>query len=179
MAWTVRWTGGHPYLTLRTIRSLAETPPPALTVEAVDERVHALFFREGGETDSNLQFVRDMLTKKAFNREAVLQTYGRVRRGDRVPDQELDQVTSWLKLAGIVYRRDRWLRVRNAVYEQVFDERWVRDHLRLNVNWRRRLARMAAGLVLLMVLVTIPLAIYAWRQKTEAEYQARCRAART
>ena len=28
-------------------------------------------------------------------------------------------------------------------------------------------------LLVLIVLVTIPLAIYAWRQKTEAEYQAR------
>ena len=143
-----------------------------MTAEAVDERVHVLFFREGGETDTNLQFVRDMLTKKAFDREAVLRTYGRVRRGDQVPDQELDLVTSWLKLSGVVCRREGWLRVRNAIYEEVFDERWVRDHLRLNVNWRRRLARLAAGLVLLWSLVTIPLAIYAWRQKTEAEYQA-------
>ena len=41
-----------------------------------------------------------MLTKKAFNREAVLRTYGDIRRGGRVPDQELDQVASWLKLSG-------------------------------------------------------------------------------
>ena len=43
----------------------------------------------------------------------------------------------------------------------------------MNVNWRRRLARLAAVLLVLTVLVTIPLAVYAWRQKTEAEYQAR------
>lgn len=173
IGWTLRWTGGHPYLTLRAVRSLAESPPPAWTAAAVDERIRALFLDEGGETDSNLQFVRDMLTKKAFNREEVLRTYGKVRRGDRVPDQELDQVTSWLKLSGIVCRRDGLLRVRNAVYGHVFDERWARDHMRLNVNWRRRLARLAAGLLVLMVVVTIPLAIYAWRQKGEAEYQAR------
>ena len=167
--WTLRWTGGHPYLTLRTIRSLAESPPPEWTMAAVDDRVSALFFREGGEIDSNLQFVRDMLTKKAFNREAVLGTYLKVRRGDRVPDLELDQVTSWLKLSGIVKRKDALLEVRNPVYAQVFDERWAREHQRLNVNWRRRLTRVAAGLLVLMVLVTIPLAIYAWRQKTEAE----------
>ncbi len=171
VAWTMRWTGGHPYLTLRTIRSLAESPPPEWTAEAVDERINALFFREGGETDSNLQFVRDMLTKKAFDREAVLRTYGRARRGEQVPDQELDLVTSWLKLSGVVCRREGWLRVRNAIYEEVFDERWVRDHLRLNVNWRRRLSRLAAGLVLLVVLALIPIAIYAWQQKTEAEHQ--------
>ncbi len=114
-----------------------------------------------------------MLTKKAFNREAVLEAYGRVRRGERVPDQELDQVTSWLKLSGIVRRHERHLQVRNAVYAQAFDERWVRDQRRLHVNWRRRLTRMAAGLLVLLILVTIPLAMFAWRQKTAAESQAR------
>jgi hypothetical protein len=114
-----------------------------------------------------------MLTKKAFDREAVLRTYGIIRSGRRVPDRELDQVTSWLKLSGIVRRQDGVLVVRNPVYEQVFDERWARDHLRLHVDWRRRLAKVGAVLLILTVLVTIPLAIYAWRQKTEAEFQAR------
>ena len=139
----------------------------------MDDRIRALFLQEGAETDSNLQFVRDMLTRKAFDREAVLGVYHEIRRGRRVPDQELDQVASWLKLSGVVSRRDGLLRVRNAVYEAVFDERWTRDHLRLNVNWRRRLVRVATVLLVLTVLVTIPLAGYAWRQKTEAEYQAR------
>jgi hypothetical protein len=138
----------------------------------VDDRVRALFFHAGAETDSNLQFVRDMLTKKAFNREAVLKTYGRVRRGETVPDRELDQVTSWLKLSGIVVRRDGRLTVRKAIYEQVFDEPWVREHLRLNVNWRKQLARVGATLLVLTVLVTIPLAVFARRQKVEAERQA-------
>ena len=31
------------------------------------------------------QFVRDMLTKKAFNREGVLRKYRKVRRGERFP----------------------------------------------------------------------------------------------
>ena len=171
--WILRWTGGHPYLTLRVVRSLAESPPPAWTAAAVDDRVRALFLHAGADTDSNLAFVRDMLTKKAFNREAVLREYGKIRRGERVPDKELDQVTSWLKLSGIVAVRDGVLRVRNAVYEHVFDERWAREHLRLNINWRRQLARVATVLLVLTVAVTIPLALFAWRQKTEAEYQAR------
>jgi hypothetical protein len=173
IGWILRWTAGHPYLTLRAIRSLAESPPPAWTAAAVDQRIRDLFLRAGSDSDSNLQFVRDMLTKKAFNREAVLRTYRDIRRGERVPDKELDQVASWLKLSGIVCRRDGVLQVRNTIYEYVFDEQWARDHLRLNVNWRRRLTGLAAALLVLTVLVTIPLAVYAWRQKTEAEYQAR------
>jgi hypothetical protein len=173
IGWTHRWTGGHPYLTLRTLRSLAEAAPAEWTKEAVDQRVRALFLDERAETDSNLQFVRDMLTKTAFNREAVLSTYLRIRRGDQVPDKELDQVTSWLKLSGVVVRRSGLLKVRNTIYEQVFDERWAREHARLHVDWRRRLTRVAAVLLVMVVLVTIPLATYAWRQKTEAESRAR------
>ena len=139
IGWTLRWTAGHPYLT-----------------------------GAGSEQDNNLQFVRDMLTKKAFNREAVLVTYEQIRGGARVPDKELDQVASWLKLSGIVRRADGLLRVRNAIYEQVFDERWARVHRRLNVNWRRRLARAAAALLVMIVLVTIPLAIYALQQRSVA-----------
>ena len=154
---------------MRVLRSLVESPPPAWTAAAVDARVHDLFLGTSGESDTNLQFVRDMLTKKAFNREAVLATYQAIRGGARVPDKELDQVASWLKLSGIVRRQDGLLRVRNAIYEHVFDQRWARVHRRLHVNWRRRLARAAAALLVVIVLVTIPLAVYALRQKAVAD----------
>ena len=86
-----------------------------------------------------------MLTRKAFNNEAVLAAYDAIRSGAKVPDKELDQVASWLKLSGIVRRQNGLLRVRNAIYEQVFDQPWARLHRRLHVNWRRMLARAAAN----------------------------------
>jgi hypothetical protein len=131
--------------------------------------MHDLFLGTSGENDTNLQFVRDMLTKKAPNREAVLATYEAIRGGARVADRELDQTASWLKLSGVVRRHDGLLRVRNALYERVFDRRWARVHRRLNVNWRRRLARFAQASLVMIVLVTIPLAIFAMRQRAAAE----------
>ncbi len=169
IGWIIRWTGGHPYLTMRVLRSLVDSPPPAWTAEAIDARMHDLFLGTGGENDTNLQFVRDMLTKKAFNREAVLGTYEAIRGGARVPDDELNQTASWLKLSGIVGRHEGLLRVRNAIYEHVFDRKWARVHRRLHVNWRRRLARAAAALLVMIVLVTIPLAVFAVRQRAVAE----------
>ena len=173
IGWILSWTHGHPYLTLRAIRSLGDSPPPAWTASLVDERIEELFLRAGADSDSNLQFVRDMLTKQAFNREAVLRTYWNIRRGVEVPDKELDQVDNWLKLSGVVHRQNGMLRVRNPIYERVFDEGWARDHLRLHVNWRRRLTTTAAILLVLIVVLAIPLAYYAWRQKEEAQFQAR------
>ena len=167
--WILTWTGGHPYLTLRVVRSLAESQPANWTHGAVDTRINELFFGPKGEADSNLQFVRDMLTKKAFDVEAVLRMYRDIRGGTLVTDNELDQVRSWLKLSGVVGRDGGMLHVRNAVYERVFDEAWARHHLRLHVNWRRRLTHVASILLVLTALITIPLALYAWRQKGDAE----------
>jgi hypothetical protein len=167
--WITAWTGGHPYLTLRVVRSLAESPPARLSRNDIDARVSELFLGQQGEFDSNLRFVRDMLTKKAFDREAVLRTYTDIRCGKSVPDNELDQVQSWLKLSGVVRRSRGILHLRNVVYETVFDEAWARQHLRLHLNWRRRLTHAVAGLLVLTTLVTIPLAIYAWQQKANAE----------
>jgi len=169
IGWILRWTGGQPYLTMRVLRSLTESSPAEWTASAVDDRTRDLFFGPKGESDTNLQFVRDMLTRNAFDREAVLATYDRIRGGGRVADQELDQVASVLKLSGIVRRQDGLLRVRNAIYEHVFDQRWTRVHRRLHVNWRRRLTRVAAALLVVTVLATIPLAVYAFRQKAIAD----------
>jgi hypothetical protein len=171
--WILRWTGGHPYLTMRVLRSLAESPPTAWTADQVDGRLRELFLGPAGESDTNLQFVRDMLTKKAFNREAVLATYDAIRSGARVADREHDQITSWLKLSGIVRREDGLLRVRNSIYGNVFDQAWTSVHRRLNINWRRRLAQAAAALVVIALLVTIPLALYAFRQRDRANEERR------
>jgi hypothetical protein len=180
LKWILAWTGGHPYLTLRVVRSLAESLPARLSRAELDARVSELFLGQNGESDSNLQFVRDMLTRKAFDREAVLRTYLDIRSGAAVPDNEQDQVQSWLKLSGVVCRDGGMLRVRNAVYETVFDEAWAAQHLNLlRVNWRQRLTHavssllvLVSGLLALTTLITIPLAMYAWRQKANAEESA-------
>ena len=167
--WILRWTGGHPYLTLRVLRSLAESPPTAWTADAVDGRLHQLFLGPAGETDTNLQFVRDMLTNKASNREEVLKAYDAIRSGARVPDREHDQITSWLKLSGIVRREGDLLKVRNPIYEKVFDQAWTSDHLRLNINWRKRIVRALQTAAAIAVVLPAGFAVYAYQQKNRAD----------
>ena len=58
IGWILSWTHGHPYLTLRAIRSLGDSPPPAWTASLVDERIEELFLHTGADSDSNLQFVQ-------------------------------------------------------------------------------------------------------------------------
>jgi WD40 repeat protein len=165
------WTGGHPYLTLRLFRSFTDNPPRGWSDEAITQRVEELYFGRMREQDSNLQFVRDMLTKKAFDPDAVLETYRDIRRGRKVPDEDLSLVKSWLKLSGIVCPVGGLLRVRNKVYETVFSLAWVRQHLR--INWPRMLARLSQAIVLVLVMVALPLAWFAERQKSVAEQQTK------
>jgi hypothetical protein len=167
--WILRWTGGHPYLTLRVLRSLAEDPPKSWTADEVDGRLHQLFLGPAGETDTNLQFVRDMLTNKASNREEVLKAYETIRSGARVPDREHDQITSWLKLSGIVRREGDLLKVRNPIYEKVFDQGWTSDHLRLNINWRKRIVRALQTAAAIALVLPAGFAVYAYQQKNRAD----------
>ena len=58
---------------------------------------------------------------------------------DRLPvfNEEQSIVKSHLKLAGAVRREHKVLKVRKPIYREVFNYRWVSDHL--PVNWSRRL----------------------------------------
>ncbi len=167
LAWVLEWTGGHPYLTQRLCRAVAEERRENWTREDVERLTASVFFGEMSEKDNNLQFVRDMLTKRAPDPAGVLSTYREVLRGRRpVPDEEQSIVKSHLKLSGIVYRKQGTLHVRNPIYAKVFDSHWIAQHL--PVNWTKRLQRIAAALALLVLLGLIPLSIYAFSQARQA-----------
>src|SRR5262249_40653477 len=139
----------------------------------IDQLVADTFFGQHSWKDSNLSAVRDLLTKRApkgFENE-VLTTYRQIRRGRRaVPDEERSQTKSHLKLVGIVHRDDRGiLRPGNPIYQRVFDDRWVKEHLK--VNWTRRLMYAVAFLIVTLLSVSIPVSIYALNSKKEADHQ--------
>ncbi len=163
---TLDWTGGHPYLTLRVFRSLREHPLGEWSEAALGDRVSALFFAEEGPIDSNLEFVRDMLTRDAPDGQRVLRTYRDIRAGRVVPDREQDLDVAWLKLSGVVQSANGRLRVRNRIYEEAFSAAWAREHIK--INWTRVLAQVVAGLVGLVMLASIPLAVVAWVQRRRA-----------
>src|SRR5215813_11516663 len=123
----LHWTGGHPYLTQKLCQTAAADG--AHCDEArIDLAVEAeLLSPQASLNDSNLNFVRDRVTKGGRLTPAMLKLYSRIRRGDKVIDDTRSPVHSWLKLSGlIVQREDRSLRVRNLVYERVFTGEWAK-----------------------------------------------------
>lgn len=164
------WTGGHPYLTQRLFRNLAAEAHTNWTKADVDRIVASTFFSEMSERDSNLQSVRDMLTKRAPDTEAVLTVYREILLDKKpVPDEEQSLIKTHLKLSGIVRRENGMLRVRNRIYREIFNERWVKENL--PINWTKRLTRVAAILVLTLLILSVPTAIYAIYKQREAELQ--------
>lgn len=172
------WTGGHPYLTQRLCRAIAEDPD-VTAVADVDRLCRELFSSARvQERDDNLLFVRERLIRSEVDRASLLDLYARVRRTNRVLDDETSPLVAILRLSGIVRSVDGRLRVRNRNYECVFDQAWVQTQMpdaelrRQQAAFRRGLLRAAtaSGAVLAVV---AGLAFTAMHQARRADQVAR------
>jgi len=155
--WVMKWTGGHPYLTQRLCRAIAEQYREEWSEAEVDRVTAGTFYGRMSEEDNNLQFVRDMLTKRAPNKLAVMSTYKDIRLGRAsVRDEEQSPVKSHLKLSGVVKRENGRLQVRNPIYREVFDRRWIQEHW--PVSWWATIpkaVKIATGLVVILLVTSI------------------------
>lgn len=163
LQWILEWTGGHPYLTQCLCIALATEKRPVWTKAEVEALVTRTFFGKQGEKDSNLDFVRSMLTDLAPDKPAVLTAYREILSAPlRVRDEEQSPIIAHLKLAGIVRSEDYKLRVRTLIYQKIFNRRWIRENL--PVKWWQTVPRWAwagaAAIVLLMGLAAFLIKIY-------------------
>ncbi|MFL6332631.1 MAG: AAA-like domain-containing protein [Pyrinomonadaceae bacterium] len=171
LGWALAWTGGHPFLTQQLCAAIEGRGKSGWTRADVDAVVAEHFLGEDFAKNSNLLFVRDMLTKRAPDRESVLNTYDAVLRGNPpVSDEGQSVPKAHLKLSGVVCAEDGTLRVRNPIYRGVFDERWVRKHN--PPNWTKRLTRVAAALVAAVLFLMLPVGVFALYQWRQAVHQA-------
>ncbi|MDF5731290.1 MAG: AAA-like domain-containing protein [Rhizonema sp. PD38] len=130
LRWVLEWTGGHPYLTQRLCSIITEQDKDSWSSAALEEVVSSTFFGAMSQQDNNLQFVRDMLTKRVPNKDQLLSVYREINLGKHpVIDEEQSMIKSHLKLSGVVWREDNTLRVRNRIYQGVFNAEWVEKEL--------------------------------------------------
>lgn len=142
----------------------------------VDKLADRLFFcAHGQETDDNLVFVRRWLLESGADPAGVLDLYRQVRERKPVIDDETRPLVEILHLSGIVSSGQRLLRVRNRLYERVFNAPWIRDHMpdaelrRQKAAFRRGVIRttyLAGGITLAMGV----LALYAFVQTMRVNY---------
>ncbi|HTL17652.1 MAG TPA: AAA-like domain-containing protein, partial [Patescibacteria group bacterium] len=140
----LHWTGGHPYLTQRLCRALAEelsspssdpgsspaAPPLLPNSRSVDLLADKLFLsRQARDRDDNLIFVRERILRSEVDVAGLLYLYRRIHSGQFVPDDETNPLVSVLRLSGISRGVDGFLRVRNRIYWRVFDGYWIQTNM--------------------------------------------------
>src|SRR5215510_7712836 len=171
------WTGGHPYLTQRLCQAMAEEAR-ADTPAEVDRLCQELFLsHHAQERDDNLLFVRERMLRGEFDLAGLLSLYAQVRQGKRVRYDVTNPLISILRLSGAALMTGGYLRVRNRIYERVFDREWVKTNMpdaeqrRQRAAYRRGLLRATAVGTLILILLS-SLSIYAFRQRNRADQYA-------
>lgn len=158
LARVLYWTGGHPYLTQRLCRGLAESihvsneasaaanpgvPPLLPTPRDVDRLAEKMFLsRQARDRDDNLIFVRERLLRNEVDVPALLLLYRKIHIGELVTDDETNALVSILHLAGVAKGVNGFLEVRNRIYRQVFDLAWIQTNMpAAEVRRQRRAGR--------------------------------------
>ncbi len=167
------WTGGHPYLTQRLCRAIAEDES-VKTKADVDRLCKSMFLSTSArQQDDNLLFVRDRMVRGRTDVATVLDSYGNVRSGKRVIDDETSPIVNHLRLAGIVRVQDGYLKVRNRIYENVFDKEWIISNMP-DAELRRQRAAFRRGLIqaasvgAVIVIIMAALLVFAYRERNRA-----------
>jgi len=170
------WTGGHPYLTQKLCQAVAANPS-VRSLSGLDGLCAELFFSaRARERDDNLLFVRERLLRSETDTSDLLDLYSQVRRRKRVRDDESNPLPGVLRLSGITRASDGYLHLRNRIYEQVFDQEWVRAN-RPDADWQRQRAAYKRGLLQATLIATavlaviVSLTIWAFQQRQQAVKQ--------
>ncbi len=178
------WTGGHPYLTQRFCQAVA-AERGTRTIKDVDRICGEIFLGHGAEEkDDNLLFVRERLlrgAKSGAELSNLLRLYAGIRAGRRVEEDANDNLITSLRLSGITRVEMGMLRVRNRIYEHVFDREWVTAHLpdaelrRHRMAFRSGVRRtlLLSGLVMSVVLVLAWTALLQAKRATQREQEQR------
>lgn len=130
LARVLHWTNGHPYLTQRLCRTATEQG--FATASQIDALVANLFLdRQARTSDDNLSFVRKRILESGHAAEDILEMYGKVHLGKPVLDDETNALCSTLRLSGVAVAdaKTGLFRVRNRIYERVFDQSWIRESM--------------------------------------------------
>jgi WD40 repeat protein len=161
------WTGGHPYLTQRFCRAVAEQGN-VRAPGGVDRICDELFLsNRAKERDDNLLFVRERLLRSEVDVPSLLELYLKVRRGEDVEDDETSPRVNVLRLSGIVKTTQGRLETRNHVYSRVFDDSWVdsnmpdADRRRLRAAFLRGVIRTGTIAAMIVAVLTAVVVIAA------------------
>ena len=152
------WTRGQPYLSQKLARAISREKISGDVAEHVDRIVmQQLAGRAALHSEPHLSHIHREIVNDAKHREALLNLYGRLRKGIDVPADLGSRLQRRLMAVGLIRLDESGeLRIRNRIYETVFTARWANENL--PNHWRAPAVIVAA----LIVLTLIPLWYTQW-----------------
>ncbi|MDJ0710995.1 MAG: AAA-like domain-containing protein [Woeseiaceae bacterium] len=145
------WTRGQPYLTQKLARWVSRDHGESDIGEHIDKLARTqLAGRAALHSEPHMSHIHRVINNDAKRKEALLNLYGKIRKGIEVPADLGSPLQRRLMAVGLLeIDHDGNLRVRNRLYELVFTARWANENLPL----RLRVPAMVAGVLLLFALV--------------------------
>ncbi|AFZ07784.1 WD40 repeat-containing protein [Oscillatoria nigro-viridis PCC 7112] len=136
------WTGGQPFLTQKlcvlVVRTAKESRSSNLTippgtegffVESVVKR-HIIHNWESQDEPEHLKTIRDRILRNEQRAGRLLGIYQQILQGVAVPTEDSREQIELL-LSGLVEKKPGFLKVKNLIYQKVFDSEWVETKLGL------------------------------------------------
>ncbi len=145
------WTGGQPYLAQKLARSIARERPDKDIAGVVDRiAMHQLAGRAALHNEPHMSHIHREIVNDKKRREALLNLYGRLRKGVNVATDLGSTLQRRLIAVGLITIDEEGnLKVRNRLYEAVFTARWANENLPVHLH---TLAKAAAVLLLILAL---------------------------
>jgi WD40 repeat protein len=143
------WTGGQPYLSQKLARAISRDEMDGEVAEDVDRlATRQLAGRAALHSEPNMSHIHRQIVNDIKRREALLNLYGRIRKGIEVPADLGSPLHRRLIAVGlIIIDEEGNLAVRNRLYGAVFTARWANENL--PTHWRT--PAIAAAIVLLIM----------------------------
>ena len=125
--------------------------------------------RQARERDDNLIFVRERILRSETDVPGLLLLYRKVHFGQPVPNDETNPLITILRLSGIARNFNGYLRVRNRIYRQVYDLRWIQANMpAAELRRQRRAGRH--GILIGFGIAVVLLVAYIFIQPMVARY---------
>lgn len=135
----LKWTGGQPFLTQKLCKLLRGSCEPLNDVLNIPTGMEGFWVEsvvrsriidkwESQDEPEHLRTIRDRLLRNEQRAGRLLGIYQQILQGVEIPtDDSREQVE--LLLSGLLVKRQSFLKVRNPIYQEVFNLEWVEKQL--------------------------------------------------
>jgi WD40 repeat protein len=153
------WTNGQPYLTQKLARAISRE---AIDDDDIEEHVDRIVKQQFTgravlRTEPHLSHIHRQVAQNGKQSEALLNLYGRLRKGVQVATDLGSPLQRRLIAIGLLSVDDEGeIQVRNRVYETVFTARWANENL--PTRFKAPLIALAA----IFLVIAIPFVYTQW-----------------